>query len=108
MKSRNEKSFTLIELLVVIAIIAILANMFLPALNRARQTAMATKCINNLRQVAITVQTYADDWKDRFPPISSLLPATPFPFTCKMAISKTPMPLSAPASTPSSGSPLTE
>ncbi len=51
----------MIELLVVIAIIAILAGMLLPALARARESGRRSACMNNLRQIMLTVTLYADD-----------------------------------------------
>ena len=65
--SRRKRSFTLIELLVVIAIIAILAGMLLPALNKAKQSAMSSRCLSNLKQVEVTVRLYADDFNEYIP-----------------------------------------
>src|SRR3954470_22507183 len=77
---KGRRGFTLIELLVVIAIIAILAAMLLPALSRAKQTSLATVCLNNQKQLHLAWHLYADD-NDKYPSNldygGSILPGTP-------------------------------
>ena len=64
---QKKRGFTLIELLVVIAIIAILAALLLPALASAKESGRAIKCLNNMRQVALGIYMYKDDYDGHLP-----------------------------------------
>jgi prepilin-type N-terminal cleavage/methylation domain-containing protein/prepilin-type processing-associated H-X9-DG protein len=60
--------FTLIELLVVISIIAILIAVLLPALQGAREVARSAACLSNQKQIGISFNIYAHDFRGWVPP----------------------------------------
>ncbi len=66
-RGRERGRFTLIELLVVVAIIAILAALLLPALSKAKETAMGIKCTGNMKQIGQHMAMYINDNNDYFP-----------------------------------------
>jgi len=64
------EAFTLIELLIIIAIIAILAAMYLGS-GGTHIRSTGTACMNNQKQIALGLLTWADDNGDDFPPTTN-------------------------------------
>ncbi|NMB48707.1 type II secretion system protein [Candidatus Kuenenbacteria bacterium] len=58
---KNQQGFTLIELLVVIAIFALMANITMVSLNKAKRESRDTKRLSDINQLRSALQLYSTD-----------------------------------------------
>lgn len=67
MRIYRRQGFTVIELIIVISIIAVLIALIFPIFSSALEKAHQTTCMNNVHQIAISIQIYANDNDNTFP-----------------------------------------
>jgi prepilin-type N-terminal cleavage/methylation domain-containing protein len=65
MNAASRRAFTIIELLVVVSIIALLVSILLPAIGKARDQALVTQSLSNLRNLSAAHHRYSAEYKSR-------------------------------------------
>ncbi|MBC2603688.1 type II secretion system protein [Puniceicoccus vermicola] len=70
-RNSMNQAFTLTEVLVVIAVLAILAAILIPVVGRARESALRTSCVANLRSLLQATQVSVVDNGGKYPHLHS-------------------------------------
>jgi prepilin-type N-terminal cleavage/methylation domain-containing protein len=75
---RQRPAFTLVEMLIVIGIIGTLMGLLFPAINKAREAANRSRCLNNLRQLGMAAHGF-EAINQRMPPMFGWFPGKAAP-----------------------------
>ncbi len=67
LRYQQQQGVTLIELMVVVALIALLAGLYLPAVQKVKTKSLQTHCLSNMRQVGLAFRLFADEHENHYP-----------------------------------------
>ena len=77
MEQKRDNGFTLIELLVVIVVIGILASIAIPVFLRQREKAYKAHAVNDMKNAASAVESYATENNGSYLPLDGADEASP-------------------------------
>ncbi|MBC2593810.1 prepilin-type N-terminal cleavage/methylation domain-containing protein [Ruficoccus amylovorans] len=77
-KLSSARGITLVEVIVVIAIVAVLTGILIAGVGRIKESANASKCLANLRQIGVASALYCVDHNQRLVPIVGRLPESSY------------------------------
>ena len=81
-RSNGKAAFTLVEIMIVVAIIGLLAAIAIPNFVKARNTAQAGACINNMKQIDGAIDLFAVDTAGSRPPLPDAVEETGWGRSC--------------------------
>lgn len=64
----SQRAFTLLELLVTMGMIALLLSLAFPVITGVRESSRSSECATRLRQLSVAAQSYANVFREVFPP----------------------------------------